>query len=382
MGDGTHRQIGAESRQAPPREPLGFTELDLLFSRAEAQIDLLGRCQPENGPLACARWLEAFERGERAGFVWRHARPPNLSELQRTLDGVQTRLLGGGAIGALYAERAAELRLEAELAECVGSARFFALARRRYAVGTGAEWAAARERAQRWATQGPEPEPGPRHLSHDRASPDSLLSCLQAELERRALPVRVQVVSSLGSRAATGAGVVFVRAGVWLGAREARRIAQHEVLGHVLPRVRARAAELGLCRAGSARSSDDEEGRALCIEQRLGLMDTDRQIELGRRHWAALAVAEGATATDCVRLLVEHGAPAAEAAATYARVARGGGLCRELVYLPAWLRVQSAWSSDPELLRWLAHGRLSLAAAITLRELGLAPPRAAADERA
>lgn len=345
----------------------------MLFSQAEARIALLRRCQPENGPAALARWLEAFRRGEEAGFAWLHARPPRLDPLKRALDAALRSLRGHEPLEQLYGERAEELRLEAELAEQVGQASFFALARRRYPVGETSEWSAARDLAEAWARQAPEPELGPLYMSHDHAARDSLVSVLIRELAARQLPLRVLVVASLASRAATAEGAILVRSGVSLGVRAARRIAEHEIQGHAAPRVRARAQQVGLCRAGSARASDDEEGRALAIEQRLELMDLNRRIELGRRHLAALAVADGASATDCVRRLVACGAAPAEASATYARVARGGGLCRELAYLPAWLRVQAAGSRAAELMRWLEHGRLSLDAAGTLLELGLSP---------
>lgn len=350
-----------------------FVEADRLFSRAESQIDLLGRCQPQNGPAACARWLKAFARGERAGFAWQHTQPPQLDAVKRALEQLQLSLRDAGPVAALYTERAEELKLEAELAECVGDVRFFALARRRYPIGSADEWSEARQLAETWARQAFEPEAGPRHLSHDRASPDSLVNVVTRELARRRVDVRVEVVTTLGSRAATGDGVIFIRAGERLGARAAQRIAQHEILGHALPRIQARVQQLGLFRVGSARGTDDEEGRALCLEQQLDLMDGERRVELGRRHLAALAVAEGASAPECVQLLSSSGASPAEAVATYARVARGGGLCRELVYLPAWLNVARASALDTELLRWLSHGRVSLAAARTLRELRVLP---------
>jgi hypothetical protein len=50
-------------------------------------------------------------------------------------------------------------------------------------------------------------------------------------------------------------------------------------------------------------------------------------------------------------------------------VQRGGGLGREVVYLPALLRVEQAFEREPELDDWLAAGRLSLAAARVLRRV-------------
>ena len=49
------------------------------------------------------------------------------------------------------------------------------------------------------------------------------------------------------------------------------------------------------------------------------------------------------------------------------RAHRGGGLARELVYVPAWLRVRAAVARDPSLESVLASGQISVAAAETLR---------------
>jgi hypothetical protein len=164
-----------------------------------------------------------------------------------------------------------------------------------------------------------------------------------------------------------------LRAGELLSVNEARRIAAHELLGHALPRVLARRHELGLLRVGSARSSDDEEGRALHIEALHDLLDDTRRRELGLRHTAALAMAGGASASECVEQLGQFGCDVEQALAIYTRVARGGGLCRELEYLPAWFRFTAASERDPESAAWLALGRLSLDAARVLRAQGVAP---------
>jgi len=305
--------------------------------------------------------------------AWAYAPRPDLGRLRARLAELQAGLCRLGALGALYAARAGELELEAELAEQVGSPRFFELARRRYPIGETAEWATAREQSTRWAARGPERDPASTFRSDDERSPHSLVSQLRRELGRYRLPVRVEVVAQLGSYAATAEGVILVRAGARLGAQRSLRIARHEVLGHALPRVRSQTQPVVLFRAGSAQGSDDEEGRALAIEQREGLLDEERRAELGLRHVAALAVAEGASALDCVARLTALGQPLAAAVDVYGRVARGGGLCRELVYLPAWERVKTTLACDPDLERWLQCGRLSLAAAASLRALGIAP---------
>jgi hypothetical protein len=89
------------------------------------------------------------------------------------------------------------------------------------------------------------------------------------------------------------------------------------------------------------------------------------------RHLVALDVAAGASAEDCVVALGRFGCTLDDAAALYARVARGGGLCRELQYIPAWLRFRTVSSEDPELADWLSQGRVSVEAARVLRAEGV-----------
>jgi hypothetical protein len=134
----------------------------------------------------------------------------------------------------------------------------------------------------------------------------------------------------------------------------------------VLPRHRARDESLGLFAVGTCGASDDEEGRALLIEDREGLFDDGRRRELGVRHCMAAAVFGGADWVDAVRIGLEHGIAARHAVAMATRVHRGGGLARELVYLPALSRVRAAFESDPSLEEWLSRGRIAVSAARVL----------------
>jgi hypothetical protein len=336
---------------------------------------LLRRCRPTNGPAAIAAWLDVHRRGQCPPFDGRCAPPPDLTGLRLALEQAAERLAEFGPIGGLYAERARELELEARLAERIGQPGFDRLARLRHAEGRGPEWLEARRLASAWAAL---PAAGleARHASDDRDCPDSLLRVLAREIGRRRLPLRIEITAGLASRAACGDGVIFVSTGYWLSVGEARRVTAHEIVGHALPRLAARGHELGLLRVGSARSNDAEEGRAIHIEAAHGLLDDSRRRELGLRHTAALAVAGGADASECVARLRQFGCDVEEAITIYARVARGGGLCRELEYLPAWLRFVATSETEPEIAAWLARGRLSLAAARVLHAQGIHPGRA------
>jgi hypothetical protein len=369
--------------------------IDALFVRAERESSLLERAWPENAVAECQRWHESACRGAAKALTFCYRRPPVLTELRAALDWV-----AGGADGhlfsqfvaeeareqatphpralaVLYAERAAELSLEAALAEEIGRSRFGALARLRHPVRDQPEWAAAERLAREWASAPHAPTTEAFFASDDARAPESLLNAVRELVGRLQLPVRVTVARALASRAATGDGVIYVRAGEQLSAAQALRIARHEVYAHAWPRAKAQAEPIGLARVGCAGASADEEGRAVLLEQRFGDLDAERRRELGLRHLTALAVARGADAHECARELAVHGCEPARAVALYARSARGagagdscGGLCRELEYLPAWLRVSGVFSAAPALEAWLAHGRWSLAAA---RVLGAHP---------
>lgn len=346
---------------------LSHRQIEQLLARAEARIALLSRCQPDNPGVERQRLLAAHERGEALLPQYRYAPVPDLSELARGLARAAVVLERGDALDVLYAERCRELELEAALAASVGQPGFAALARQRFSTGGGEDAERAAALADTWTRAiPPAPEPGLTYRSDDAREPRSLLGCLARRLGELRLACRLIVDERLSALAATGDGVIHVKAGVWLGARQAERITAHEIEAHALPRERARAEACGLLRVGSARSVEDEEGRALLIEERGGWLDAERRRTLGLRHLCASLLAAGADWSECLRQLEQRGCSAEAALGLMERVGRGGGLCRELVYLPAWCRLTRELASEPELERWLERGRVSLAAARVL----------------
>lgn len=345
-----------------------FARVAALLAWAERNIALLDRCRPTNAASEARRTSELWARRQPTNPVWTYVRAPDFGPLRAELAAVSSRLGRDDAVAALYAARADELALEARIAEAIGGAGFAALARQRFPVPLGQ---LAETRARAWAGLADDPESDESEVIRSDACADSrsLLSQMLAEVGQRKLSVAVVLDEKLQSVAATTAESVLVKPGVLLTAREARRIVVHELFGHVLPRVSARSASLALLRVGTAGAADDEEGRALSIERRSGLLGRRRQRELGRRHLAALCVAEGADWVETVRTLVDRGTPIGTALELANRVQRGGGLAREVVYLPALLRVEQALAGEPELDDWLAAGRLSLAAARVLRQI-------------
>ncbi|MET0410149.1 MAG: tyrosine/phenylalanine carboxypeptidase domain-containing protein [Polyangiaceae bacterium] len=343
--------------------------VEQLLAHAEARIALLSRCQPENAGAERQRLLAAHRRGDALVPEYRYAPPPDLSELARGLVHAAAALERGDVLARLYAERCRELQLEAELAGCVGQPGFAALARRRFSAGRGEDAERAATLADAWTRALPAaPTPELTYRSDDTHEPRSLLSCLARRLGELRLACRLIVDERLSALAATGDAVIHVKAGVWLGARQAERITAHEVEAHALPRERARSEACGLLRVGSAHAVEDEEGRALLIEERGGWLDAERRRTLGLRHECASALAGGADWTECLRQLARRGCSAEAGLGLMERVGRGGGLCRELVYLPAWCRLSRELAREPELERWLERGRVSLAAARVLRE--------------
>lgn len=346
-------------------------EIETFLSRAERKIALIDRSRPKNLESEASRALAAWARGEPRNPAWAYAPPAELGEVREKLDIIGAALDVGDDLARLYAERARELGLEAELAESVGTTRFRELATRRY--GHPLDASPSYARAKVWATLEPGLRRAKRFRSDDATRSESLLSLMQQGVRELGLPFGVVVRNDLTSAAAISEDAILIQADLELSEREARRIAIHELHGHALPRVRARREPLGLMRVGSARGADEEEGRALLMERRHGLFSIERQVELGRRHLAAWAVAEGADWVETVRSLTLLGTELDAAMSLASRVHRGGGLARERVYLPALLHLEDVFDDDPELEGWLERGRVSVAAARTLASLGSAP---------
>ena len=319
--------------------------------RADREIALVARAapvelEPRSGRRNARKRAAALDLG------------PTRSALERVARTTEP----FGWIGRLHAERARELELEARIVERFETAELSALVAERFPSPRGAVARACDEfTADALAKALPEAERV--HRSDDLSDPASLIRVLSRRAREIGLPLSVEVRPEQLATAATGEGIVAVRPSVMLPARAGERIAVHELFGHALPRARALHAPLRLFRAGTARSADDEEGRALLVERRAGLFDAERRRELSLRHRAALAVRSGAEPHETLRLLESFGTPRETARELARRAHRGGGLAREIVYLPAYFTVSSALAENPALERWLERGRLDLGAA-------------------
>ncbi len=356
-----------------PERGIPRRDLESVLAQAENAIALLARCRPENAVPERARLIAAWRRGAPRNPDWRYSFADGVASLQRALVNVAEGASSEVGWERLYAERAWELSLEAAVVEALGTPRASSAAARRFPVETGEHGRTAEAWARSWVSEAPGPSCEQLVRSDDAADPQSLLSAMHRAVGEARLPFRVVQSSRLPCAAATGDGVIVVRAGASYTPTEVARVVLHEIRGHALPRMRARNEVHGLFSVGTAGGPDDEEGRALLLEERAGFFDARRRAQLGRRHLAALSVREGATWVETTRLLLSLGTELDEAVDIASRAHRGGGLARELVYLVALSRVRRAFDADPECESWLERGRVSAAAVAELRQLG-APP--------
>lgn len=319
-----------------------------------------------------ARLIAALERGEALEARFKHVRKAVQPGAFRALDELrrQTEALPGAP---LYAKRLDELELDLALLSAIGQPRLVRpLSARRFGDGgTLAPTAegpvplrqAARVLLDRLPT-GSEP------ASVDAVGGEDSLGALVHELARKVgLSVEVRVEPRLSAGAAAGERTVFVAARRF-GRMEARRLAVHEVLGHLVSADNARKQPLRLLEHGTAGAFVDQEGLALWGEEQAGLLDGSRLRTLAARVIASDMMHRGASFAECSRsLLRDEGFGAQEAVVITERAYRGGGVARDSCYLLGWLRVHDALERGTASADELRMGRVSLDALPELRAL-------------
>jgi hypothetical protein len=337
-----------------------------LLRWASSRIRVIHCCTPLNLGAELFALQDAFDRGQPRlpRFRYEPAGTADVSErLRRAADELQPL----GPVAELYAGRAVELALENAICRNAGTGGLQPLARSRYGRRDPFDEQADHLSDQWLAAPRLHEVPDHTTISDDEGDPNSLVSRLRQAVGKWRLPVRVLTSDRMAALAATGEGVIYVATGKRLSDRTVERTVLHEVQGHALPRHRAASAALGIFAIGTAHGSDDQEGRALAFEDAASLLGPSRRLELARRHLAGRAVEGGADFVATTRLLIhDAGAATATALRIAARAHRGGGLARELVYLPALLRIRDAWQRDPTIDAVLGSGQVSPSAAATL----------------
>jgi hypothetical protein len=334
--------------------------------RAEAALRLIDRTVPSNLESERARLVQTAARGGRLSPEFAYTRFPRAAELRLALTELARDLASTDPVAELFAARAAELALEAALAEAIGTKAFARLAAERFPTPAGEEARRVDELAAGFAAAEVSPERPSALAASDGTGAHSLVRLIDRELGSQRGAVRVVLRPELAAIAATGDGVIYVRPGTLLSPREAERIARHEVHAHALPRIAARSQSEDIFRAGTAGSSEDEEGRALLIESRAGLLGPERRRELALRHRLVLELRAGVSFADSFAALLAEGLESELALGLLIRIHRGGGLGREIVYLPSFLRVSEAIATDPRLEQLMERGRISIEAARVL----------------
>lgn len=347
-------------------EPVNGLQTQIL--EIERAVALLSYCSPldfEAEVGRCARGLAAGKR-VRTRFCYRDL-APSFGGVERSLEQVRRRVEGRGGrlLQSLLDERVSELELEWRIVKDRGGEAVRDLSRLRYPFSSEL-YEQSDALARDWLGEAGSP-------LRDEAPPLQSLSVgLSACALRDRLPIPI-AERDIASVCATTEDGIWVKRGRRASPDEIERLWIHEVWGHYLPRRCAKRLPAPL-QVGTAGASEDEEGRALLLEERSGFLHSRRRQALAIRHLVArAAVQSDARAEETAASFVETGHCPRFVAESLCRALRAGGLGRERIYLPAFLRVKSVLAKCPRAESWLAQGRFAVAVARQWTDAGLTP---------
>ncbi|HTB75344.1 MAG TPA: tyrosine/phenylalanine carboxypeptidase domain-containing protein [Polyangiaceae bacterium] len=366
----------AAQRLAPP--PAWFGQVELVLGRAASEVRILSALTPCDARGERVRLIGELRAGRRAAPRWTYTPRPH-DELRRALDWAQgvlerTHLT---ALEALYLDRARELSLEAAMCGAAGRPELADLARARFEPRDPTVAREASALCAAWLAE-PPPPLAEATIASDAPDPASLLSRMRAAVGRLRLPFSVVASPWLAPLAATGERVILVTTGRLVPEEDTARTVLHEIEGHARPRARSLLAASAHFRIGTARGIDDQEGRAVWLEEHAGWLGPRRRKQLAARHWTVSAMLDGASFEEAVTALTAaHGLDAAEAIIVGERAFRGScgdhpGLGRERVYLESLVRVRRHLAAHPQDDAILSAGQIAVDAVDTLRPF--APP--------
>lgn len=347
--------------------------LDALLVALCAEARILPAITPLNAKSERERLIASLLRGEMPIPAWQYANRPVSRRAYDFLKEARE-LTAEVELSELYQSRLDELELDLAILHAIPEGRHVrALSARRF--GTGAETlptesgivetrAVARHILDTVADE-PDTSFVAADGDGDRVTASSLV---RAVAHAANLPVEVRVEPRLAAAAATGDRSIFL-ADRAFGAREAVRVAVHEVLAHLTAAANGRTQPLRIVELGTANSFADQEGVALYFEWKSGYFDGHRMRVLAARVIACDRLHAGASFGDVARELVrEESFSAADAVAIAERAFRGGGVARDAGYLRGLVRVRHAVESNQATLDELRMGRVGLADLPCLRE--------------
>lgn len=334
---------------------------------AETRLALLDSLTPTNWGSEVARLASSFKEGHfdlpQFRFVPETDRRKRSDSVSATLVAAQLALTDTGfqkelapGLSELLHERILELLLEVQMVRECGRPELRTLTLARYRFESPAI-EDARQLAMSW-------NEAPDHFEGEK---EDLLLAAAFEEKRKAMgpfSERIIIVErNLASLCAVGGSHLYVQRGARASRKEVERLWVHEVEGHLLPRLQAQQ-EPPPFLIGTPGSSIDEEGRAVFLEEKYGLLHERRRRDLALRFLLALALREEGDEGVRKRLRLERERGVAEAilARAVCRVYRGGGLSREVIYLPGYLRVKATLEQSPSMNEYFRRGLVSVSA--------------------
>jgi hypothetical protein len=345
--------------------------IEQLVVHAARQVQLLATLSPARAHCERARLTAELRARRSASPQWTYV-PVAHDELRRALEAAEHALArSADPRQELYLARVRELAMEAALCAAAGTPDVARLARERFAPFDPSIARAASDLCAGWLAE-PTTPAADLPLASDDPDPRSLLSQMRSAVGTLRLPFAVVAHRSLAPLAATGERVILVAAGRLVHAEDAVRTVLHEVEGHARPRARSHDSPLALLRVGTARGVDDQEGRALLLEERAGMLGPRRRRQLAARHRAVEAMLDGASFADVAATLVDvHRLDPTDAVVVAERAFRGGdgtgpGLGRERVYLESFVRVRAHLTAHPDDESVMASGQIAVEAVETL----------------